>query len=33
LMLLRDIGVGFEVHQVDIGLYQQAIGLLAGGFD
>jgi 3-dehydroquinate synthase len=30
LMLLRDIGVGFEVHQVDIGLYQQAIGLLAG---
>jgi 3-dehydroquinate synthase len=30
LMLLRDIGVGFEVHQVDIGIYQQAIGRLVG---
>jgi 3-dehydroquinate synthase len=30
LMLLRGIGAGFEVHQVDVGRYQAAIGLLAG---
>ncbi len=30
LMLLRDIGVGFEVHEVDIAVYQAAIGRLAG---
>jgi 3-dehydroquinate synthase len=29
LMMLRGIGVGFEVHQVEIELYQRAIGLLA----
>ncbi len=28
LMLLRSIGSGFEVHQVDIALYQQAIAIL-----
>ncbi len=30
LMLLRDIGVGFEVHEVDIAVYQAAIGRLVG---
>ncbi len=33
LMLLRDIGVGFEVHQVDVAVYQAAIDRLVGGFD